>query len=400
MLETIRAYAVERLAAAADVEAVRDRHYRYYFALAQRHGTDRALCGARAREHLARLDADSDNLHAALGWAIARRDAERALAMVAALAGYWRRRNRYADAVTWVDRALELPGSDADPALLARALRAKGRCLWMVGRMAEQPATFTAAEAIARRLGDPVLLSQILQSRVHHATDASRSDVASALAEEAVHWARVAGDDWEIAEASRAQAITASNIAELRRRVDRAAALLTDAGNVYELAGLLTGAAYSALCLGSEHDAADYAARATQPTRALDNPYARMINSGNLGLAALLTGRPKAASQAFREELALCREMVIRPVVFEGLRGLGAIAVLDGDDARAATLVGAADAHRYDFPEDPLETRLNEAFFEPARIRFGPESWKAAARAGGGLSFEAAIAYALEEPPV
>jgi predicted ATPase/DNA-binding SARP family transcriptional activator len=399
MLETIRAYAGERFSATPDRQAVCEQHYLHHLALARRHGTERALCGAGAREHLARLDADSDNLHAALGWAVAQPSAERALAMVAALAGYWRRRNRYADAVAWVDRALELPGADADPALLARALRTKGRSLWMVGRMAEQPATFAAAEALARRLGDPVLLSQVLQSRVHHATDASRSDVANALAEEAVHWARVAGDDWEIAEASRAQAIAASSIAELRRRVDAAAALLTDAGNVYELAGLLTGAAYSALCLGSERDAADYAARATKPTRALDNPYAEMINSGNLGLAALLTGKPEAASRAFREELALCREMVIRPVAFEGLRGLGAVAVLDGDDGRAATLVGAADAHRYDFPEDPLEARLDEAFFAPARLRCGPESWTAAAREGGGLSFEAAIAYALEEPP-
>ena len=120
-----------------------------------------------------------------------------------------------------------------------------------------------------------------------------------------------------------------------------------------KLAGLLTAAAYSALCLGSEHDAVEYAARATPATRALDNPYAQMINSGNLGLAALLTGDPDTASRAFREELTLCREMVIRPVAFEGLRGLAAVAALHGDDARAATLVGAADAHRYDFPEDP-----------------------------------------------
>ena len=66
-------------------EAVRERHYRYYLALAQRHGTERALWGAGGNEHLARLDAEIDNLHAALGWAIGQADAERALAMAAAL---------------------------------------------------------------------------------------------------------------------------------------------------------------------------------------------------------------------------------------------------------------------------------------------------------------------------
>ena len=67
MLETIRAYAAERFAAAADEQAVRERHYRYYLALAERHGTERALWGAGGREHLAELDAEIDNLHAALG---------------------------------------------------------------------------------------------------------------------------------------------------------------------------------------------------------------------------------------------------------------------------------------------------------------------------------------------
>jgi hypothetical protein len=400
MLETIRAYAGERFDSAADAEAVREDHYRYYLALAQRHGAERALRGAGAGEHLARLDADGDNLHAALGWAITRKSAERALTMSAALACYWLTRNRYADAVNWLEQVLNLPGADAEPALRARALRTKARCLWMVGRMAEQPAVFAAAETIARRLGDPVLLSQILQSRVHHETDASRLDLADALADEALRWATVAGDDWEIAEASRGKAIAASSIADLRERVDTAAALLTNVGNVHELAGLLTAAAYSALCLGSEQDAAEYAARATPTTRALDNPYAQMINSGNLGLAALLTGKPDTASQAFREELELCREMVIRPVAFEGLRGLAAVAAVNGDDARAATLVGAAAAHRYDFPRDPIEARLDGAFLEPARTRYGTDAWNADEHKGATLSFDDAIAYALDEPPV
>ncbi len=401
MLETIRAYATLRLASAVDAEVVRENHYRHYLALAERHGTERELRGTNAREHLATMDAENDNLHAALAWAVAQPSAERALAMAAALSCYWLTRNRFADAVNWADQALNLPGADAEPALRARAraLRTKARCLWMVGRMAEQPPILAAAEAIARRLDDPVLLSQILQSRVHHETDSSRLDHANTLADEALHWARVAGDDWEIAEAFRGRAIAASNIADLRQRVDAAASLLAHVGNVHELAGLLTGAAYSALCLGSEQDAVEYAARATPATRALDNPYAQMINSGNLGLAALLTGDPDTASRAFREELTLCREMVIRPVAFEGLRGLAAVAALHGDDARAATLVGAADAHRYDFPEDPLEARLDEAFFEPARIRHGTDAWNADAHNGGALSFEDAIAYGLEELP-
>jgi predicted ATPase/DNA-binding SARP family transcriptional activator len=399
MLETIRAYATTRFAGAADIDAVHERHYLHYLALARRHGTEHTLWSASGKEHLATLDAEIDNLHAALGWAIGRANAELALALAAALGCYWRMRDRYADAVDWIDQALNLPGADADPALRVPALLTKAKCLWNVGRRAEQPAVLVELEAIARRLDDPVTLSQTLQLAVHREIDADRLDIADALAEEALQWARAAGDDWEIAEASHRKAIAASSIADLRERVDAAASLLTDVGNVRELASLLTSAAYAALCLGSERDATDFAARATPMTRALDNRFLRMLNSGNLGLATLLTGETDTASQAFREELILSRETVVRPLAFEGLRGVAAIAVVKGDAKRAATLAGAASAHRYDEPADPVDVRLEAEFFEPARARYGTDAWNAAAREGSALTFEAAIAYALEEPP-
>ena len=397
MLETIRAYATERFATAADEQAVRERHYRYYVALAERHGTERALWGTDGKEHLARLDAEIDNLHAALGWAIGEADAERALALAAALGCYWLGQVRYADAVDPVEQALSLPGADAHPALRVRALWTKAGCLWQMGRGAERPAVMAAAEAIARRLGDPLILCRTLEIRVRQEIDAERLDAADLLADEALHWAAIAGDDWEIAEAFRAKAIAASSLADLRERVDVAATLLSDAGNVHVLANLLTDASYAALCLGSERDAADFAARATPIARALDSRHTRMINSGNLGLAALLTGDTDAAAHAFREELTLCRDMVVPPVVFEGLCGLAAVAVVHGDDTRAATLIGAADAHRYQRAEDPVEGRLDETFFAPARRRCGADAWNAAAREGSALSFEDAIAYGLEE---
>lgn len=49
MLETIRAYARERFALATDSDAVRERHYRFYLALAERHGDEQALWGASGK---------------------------------------------------------------------------------------------------------------------------------------------------------------------------------------------------------------------------------------------------------------------------------------------------------------------------------------------------------------
>jgi hypothetical protein len=72
--------------------------------------------------------------------------------------------------------------------------------------------------------------------------------------------------------------------------------------------------------------------------------------------------------------------------------------VREGEDMRAATLVGAAAAQRDDLPADRVEVRLDETFFGPARTRCGTEAWNAAKHAGSALSFEDAIAYALDEP--
>ena len=70
-----------------------------------------------------------------------------------------------------------------------------------------------------------------------------------------------------------------------------------------------------------------------------------------------------------------------------------------GDDHRAARLLGAAAEDRRDRPEDPVDARLDTEFFGPARTRHGADAWDAAVRDGGTLSFDDAIAYALQEPP-
>jgi predicted ATPase/DNA-binding SARP family transcriptional activator len=401
MLETVRTYAGERFAGSVDADAVRERHYRYYLALAHCHGSDRALWGSGGKQHLAYLDADVDNLHAALRWALDKRRAESAVSLVAALGRYWVMRDRYADAAHWIEQALSIPGAECHPALRVRALCMRAHALWPLGRGDELDAVIAEAEGIARQLGDPVTLSQTLQLRVDHETGASgagRLDVADALADEALQWARAADDRWEIAEALRVKARAASSIGPLRERTDRAAAQLEAAGNIRQLVNLLISAPYGALCLSSDRDARELLDRALPVTRELGDPLTWAIVRGNLGLATLLTGDTDTALHAFRDELRLCRELVVLPMACEGLQGLAAIAAAGGDDQRAARLAGAAAEHRYGTPEDSVDIRLRAAFLEPARRRYGADAWDAASRQGATLSFEEAIADALQEP--
>jgi hypothetical protein len=128
------------------------------------------------------------------------------------------------------------------------------------------------AEASARALADPVILSQALQTRASQDCNAGRLDVAEAFAHEALYWASAARDDWTIAMATQASAMAASSAVELRERVGRAASLLEEVGNVYQLADMLSSAAYVALCLGSDRDAKELVDRATPIARELEAP--------------------------------------------------------------------------------------------------------------------------------
>jgi tetratricopeptide (TPR) repeat protein len=319
--------------------------------------------------------------------------------MTAALGLYLVMRGRHADAVRWIDEALAKPGGEAHGALRVRLLCVKAVALLRMRRRAEEHAALAQAETIARALGDAASISQALAERATHESFVGRKDVAEPLADAALEWAMRAGDDSEIAMAAVARATTASTIAELRERVDRAVSLLDRAGNVYHLADVLGGvAAYTALLLGSAEDAREFLTRATPIARKLDDPFGWIVIRGNFGLAALLTGDTDAAEDAFRDELRLCRELVVLPFASEGLKGLAAVAAVRGQDHRAARLVGAATEDRLDRAEDPVETRLHVEFFDPARTRHGADAWDAAVRDGATLSFEEAVAYALEEP--
>ena len=87
MLETIREYALERLAERGDGKAVRRRHAGFYLSLAEE--AEPALLGPQQLTWLERLDAERDNLRAALTWATEDGEADVGLRIGAALWRYW-----------------------------------------------------------------------------------------------------------------------------------------------------------------------------------------------------------------------------------------------------------------------------------------------------------------------
>jgi len=268
--------------------------------------------------------------------------------------------------------------------------------LWPVGRAAEQVAVMSQARAIAEGLGDRRLLAEVVSASAAQESFAGRFDAAAALAREAMTCAQTAGEAWGIAMAAFAQAVAEQRPAQLRTRVDEAVALLAQTENAFHIAALYYVAGHRALSCGADPDAVEFCRRAIPLVRELESPYEWLLLHGNLGMAALLTGDIDTARRAFREQLRLCRELAVLPAAAQGLRGLAAVAAARDELPRAAHLVGAAAAHRHGQRQHTADGRLTRTFLEPARLRANAKTWDAAARQGAALSFEDAIAIALQ----
>ncbi|WP_063784402.1 BTAD domain-containing putative transcriptional regulator [Streptomyces sp. SBT349] len=119
LLESVAAYALERLVEAGEEDAVRRLHAAFYGSLAER-----AAGHLRGRDQfrwMDRLDPEAANLRGALAWAAGAGEAERALRLVNALSWYWFLRGRVGEARRALTTALAAPGT-APAALRAEAV--------------------------------------------------------------------------------------------------------------------------------------------------------------------------------------------------------------------------------------------------------------------------------------
>jgi predicted ATPase/DNA-binding SARP family transcriptional activator len=116
LLETVRAYAAERLAEAGEQAQVQAAHASYFLDLAERGEPE--LRGAAQLDWLGRLTAEHDNFAGALRYAIGARDVAVALRFVAALSWFWLMRDYEAEAGEWAAAVCGIAGDNA-PAGLA-----------------------------------------------------------------------------------------------------------------------------------------------------------------------------------------------------------------------------------------------------------------------------------------
>src|SRR5439155_3058156 len=119
--------------------------------------------GPNGAASLDRLDADADNLRAALDWAIERGDAAYALRFLIAVWRFWQFRGHLHEAAVDVARILAIPGVDAQPAdLQARAFGAAGGVHYWRAEFDRTNALYAQALEQARLSGDRAILAEAL----------------------------------------------------------------------------------------------------------------------------------------------------------------------------------------------------------------------------------------------
>ncbi len=210
MLETVRVYAEEQLAASGELDAARRAHAHYFLALAER--ADPELHGRDQRAWFFRLEHEQDNLRAALRWlldgggqdnhdgpdgphATAVRGA--GLRLAAALGWFWYTRGDHKEGVRWLEEALARAptgegGTGADPAARIRALVATGRMLIEQGDLTRARAVLEEGLALAERRQDPAAVADAHSFLALSAVTAGEAAEGMCLLREALrHWEAV-----------------------------------------------------------------------------------------------------------------------------------------------------------------------------------------------------------------
>jgi predicted ATPase/class 3 adenylate cyclase len=365
MLETIREYATEQLAASEEAPELRRRHAEHFRDLAERYDPGFFFrIGGTGPEQAARafhLDREYDNIRAALSWATDGGDVATGLRTAGALNWYWQHRGHFADGRGWLQRLLSRPDADMDPAVRIRALLAMGdAAFWQSDRDAAETAWQEAVD-LAREIGDHSLLAWSLLDLADIPTFAEDYERAEALLTESLATAEEGGDR-----------ILASEVGAVLGRLAYFRGDIATAGERYR--------------------------RAVAAQRELGADRFLAINVGRLGDVEVELGEFDAAETHYRESLAMVNEagnVVITAIMLVYLAWL---ASRRSDPRRAARLLGAASRISDEIGGGP--TRENIPVWPEAedesRRALADETFDSARAEGYAMSTAEAVTYALE----
>ncbi|MEP7040552.1 MAG: adenylate/guanylate cyclase domain-containing protein [Chloroflexota bacterium] len=247
MLETIREYAAEQLETSGQAEELRERQAEYFQALAEE--SEAHLESDEPAAWLARLEAEHDNLRAALDWLAASGSAERVLEMAGALAYFWEGNGYPHEARGRLEDGLS--ASTVETPARARALLGAAAIANAVGDSAAAVNRAEEALRLHRSLGDQRGIANSLWQLGYSLANSGQGEAAIPLLEQSIGLFRDLGDERfarfvtrtlgfaliEAGEVERGEAIHEQNLAAARQYEDRRLEAISLASLAMSIAG-------------------------------------------------------------------------------------------------------------------------------------------------------------------
>ena len=400
LLETVRHYAAERLAlrAGPELDETRAAHRDCYLALVET--ADTHLRGPDEAAWLDRLEAEFDNIRAALAFSVADPDsAEPGLRLAAGLHRFCNMRGHGGEVLEALNLLLERPDAQTPTRARARALTVTCHLLDYFGDDPAPPAMADEAIRIARDLADDAVAADALAQLCWLSFEHGDLPAALARIDEAVGLARRAGDPRLIAYILSRRAVFNSEAGNLDAAFadnQEAIALSRAAGDNYRLATTLANLAIDEHATGKLRAAREHLQEASTLA---DNLGYQNLSAGlrqNLGLVDLIDGNPRHARRHFLDSLDTARITGVKSYVHGALLGLALAAGADGDPAVAATLHGVADQQYEQAGRafEAIEAGLRARDHAQLRATLGDAAFEAACARGRTLSQADAITLA------
>lgn len=437
MLETIREYGLEQLAAAGEELTLRTRHASYMLALAERE--TQALMGPGQASALARLSQETDNLRAALRWFAEHDGLEQGLLLAGALWRFWLRQGDLSEGRDWLEmllaraeqgsgvqaltraracygagalaaeqgdygRALALAGQCASLAehlgeqqLQARALNLRGNVAKYQGEFAQAAHYFEGSLALFRALQDAAGVAMTLNNLATLAQ--KRGDYAQArtLQEESLALKQRQGDQ-------RGKAVALLNLgdmardegklAEARARAEESLALFERLGDEKGIALALNNLGEAAFLQGDDARASACIEDSLKRSERMGDQWAIAVALHNTGRLAGVRGDVEAAERAYRQSWQVyVRERSYLGMV-ECLEGLIALYATT-DPLRGARLYGLTTTWRArtETPPPPVDVPALEQAVALMRRALGEQPFAQAVASGQAPPLEEALPY-------
>jgi predicted ATPase/class 3 adenylate cyclase/uncharacterized protein HemY len=347
MLETIREFALERLAESGELEALRRRHAEFYLQMVQ--DAEPELRGSQQAQWLGRLEEEHDNLRAVLGWAAERGEAGIGLAMAAGLWRFWYMRSHFTMGRQWLRTILALPGAAPHTADRARALNGLGNLMWSQGDYDAARAAHEESLAVSRKLSDQRGAASALNNlALIDSAQGAYAEARTRLEEALEINRRLYNRSWEAANLNNLGSVlhAQGDYVEARALQEQSLAIFTALNDHWGMATALGDLGNVVADLADFRVARDLYQRSLALRKELGDKRGDANILISMGMMAWKQGDYGPARGMFEEALAAMRDLGDKRGIAAAINHLGNVALYQGDLERAGALYLESQALR------------------------------------------------------